>query len=95
MPDPDVGLAGLALPELQAECSGWRCWRGLLSGTYYAIRADQYVRGGYQLHADTPAGLYEQIRRADAQNEDVPVELFGRITAEPPGASGGSGTSGA
>jgi hypothetical protein len=66
----------------------WRCWRGRLTGTYYGIRANRQVRGAYQLCADTPTSLGEQICRAEAQGQDLPVVFFGAVTTLPAGNAG-------
>ncbi|MGH3158817.1 MAG: hypothetical protein ACRDNF_19910 [Streptosporangiaceae bacterium] len=91
MPEPRMDtarqreLAGpprTELDKLLAEYGArWRCWQGRLTGTYYAIRADRQVRGAYQLHADTPATLREQICRAEDQ--DLPITFLGAATARP------------
>lgn len=61
----------------------WRCWRGLLTGAYYAIRIDRPVRGAYQIRAETPTILREQICHADAQDQDLPLTFFGAATTAP------------
>lgn len=85
VPDPEMDA-------LRAEYGArWRRWRGRLSGTYYAIRADREVQKAYQLHADTAAALLEQICRADAQDEDLPIFFFGAVrpvSAANPGIGG-------
>jgi hypothetical protein len=83
------GLAGPPRTELDVlrdeHGARWRCWREQLTGTYYAIRADRKVRGAYQIHAETPASLREQICRADAQDQELPIIFFGAVSTVPTG----------
>ena len=69
-----------SLADVQGECVGWHCWRGL-SGAYYARQAHHPPRSGYQIRAKDPAGLREQIHSTDNQDNHLPVIPFGVLPA--------------
>lgn len=92
MPDPDghtarkpelAGPPQTALDAILKEYGDrWRCWYARPTDTYYAIQADRQVRGAYQLRAETPATLREQLRHAETQGEDLPIIFLGAMTAD-------------
>jgi hypothetical protein len=104
MPRPHVTtarlreLAGPPRTEMDAlldeHGARWRCWRGMLTGTYFAIRADHQLRGAYQLRGETPAVLGEQIRQAEAAGQDLRVIFFGAVTAVSADDTGSGGRDG-
>jgi transcriptional regulator with XRE-family HTH domain len=73
---PDPGAAGTTLAQVQEQHPQWCCWRGLRSGIYYAVSTTYTSRRGYQLRAETVAGLSDQIRRAPAGAQNLPVIAF-------------------